>query len=370
MPKTKTKKTTSTRKPKSEVARNSSEVRHFRSPPVVISMGCPSGVGPEIALSAVLTPKIGSTILVGDRGALIDAARSLGIDPAKVERMRIFRPDESDFRGVRLHCTSELKQSERRPGRPGQAAGRAQLEYIEEGYRLAREHGFPLATGPVSKTVIARCGLRRATSFRGHTEWLETLDTAVHSVMCFASPRLVTALVTTHVPIRRVAQVVTPELVTKATVELADLLIRLGRERPRVVVASLNPHAGEESLLGGEEKSKILPGIIRARRVTGKRAEIIGPVGAETAYRKGVAGAYDGVVAMYHDQATIPMKLLDFGGAVNITQGLSIVRTSVDHGTAYDIAGGGVVDARGMREAVKMAALLGAVPRKIAHGRW
>src|SRR5690606_13696338 len=138
----------------------------------------------------------------------------------------------------------------------------------------------------------------------------------------------------------------------------------------RVAVASLNPHAGEESLLGGEEKTAIFPGIARAAQVAGKKARISGPVGAETAYRKAASGALDGVVAMYHDQATIPMKLLDFGGAVNVTQGLSIVRTSVDHGTAYDIAGSGTADARGMREAMNLAGLLGATSRKIAHASW
>ncbi len=333
-------------------------------------MGCPSGVGPEIALSAALTPRIGPTLIVGDRGALTDAAGALGLDPRKVEAIDPFRPEEPQFRGIRLAEVSELKVSDRLPGRPTQAGGRAQLAYVEEGYRLARRHGYPLATGPVSKKVIAGSGLPKAGSFRGHTEWLETLDTARHSVMCFASPRLVTSLVTTHIPIRKVGRAITGELVTKATLELTDLLIRLGCKRPRVVVASLNPHAGEESLLGGEEKTSILPGIVRARRIAGSKAEIVGPIGAETAYRKGVAGVYDGVVAMYHDQATIPMKLLDFGGAVNVTQGLSIVRTSVDHGTAYDIAGQGVVDARGMREAIKMARVLGAAPRRIPHGKW
>lgn len=333
-------------------------------------MGCPSGIGPEISLLAALDSKAPAVLIVGDRGCLLDAAGALGLDRARVDAIAQFHEGEGPFRGIRLFEASKLPRAERRPGRPGNAAGQAQLEYVEEGYRLAVENGWPLATGPVSKTVIARSGLRRATSFRGHTEWLEALDKAAHSVMCFASPQLVTSLVTTHIPIRKVARAVTPELVTKATLELCDLLLRLGVERPKVVVASLNPHAGEENLLGGEEKTAIVPGMIRAQGIARGKAVITGPVGAETAYRKGVGRAYDGVVAMYHDQATIPMKLLDFGGAVNVTQGLSIVRTSVDHGTAYDIAGKGTADARGMREAIKLASRLGAAPRKIPHGKW
>ena len=338
--------------------------------PVVVSMGCPSGVGPEISLRAALDSKTSATVLVGDRGSLLDAARVLGIDQAVVESIPAFQDGAGPFRGVRLCEVSKLPRAERRPGRPARAAGRAQLEYVEEGYRLAVENDWPLATGPVSKTIIARSGLRRASSFRGHTEWLEALDGAPHSVMCFASARLVTSLVTTHIPIRKVARAVTPDLVTKATLELCDLLLRLGVKNPNIAVASLNPHAGEERLLGGEEKTAILPGIVRAQRIAREKATITGPIGAETAYRKGVGGTYDGVVAMYHDQATIPMKLLDFGGAVNVTQGLSIVRTSVDHGTAYDIAGKGLADARGMREAIVLARRLGAAAREIPHGKW
>jgi 4-hydroxythreonine-4-phosphate dehydrogenase len=333
-------------------------------------MGCPSGIGPEISLAAALDPKTPAAVIVGDRGCLIDAARTLGIDPARVEKIRPFGDGEGAFRGLRLFEVSNLPRPERHPGRPGGQAGRAQLEYVEEGYRLAAKYSWPLVTGPVSKTIIARSGLRRASSFRGHTEWLEALDQASHSVMCFASARLFTSLVTTHIPISTVAKAVTPELVTKATLELCDLLLRLGFENPKIAVASLNPHAGEARLLGGEEKTAIVPGIIRARRLARGKAVISGPVGAETAYRRGANGSYDGVVAMYHDQATIPMKLLDFGGAVNVTQGLSIVRTSVDHGTAYDIAGQGKADARGMREAMKLAGRLGGAPREIPHGRW
>jgi len=161
-------------------------------------------------------------------------------------------------------------------------------------------------------------------------------------------------LVTTHLPIANVPKALTPEAVRDATVQLAELLLALGKKRPTIAVCSLNPHAGESELLGQEERRAIVPGIRAAERRLGRRVKLLGPLGAETAFRKAAAGVYDGVVAMYHDQATIPMKLVAFGDAVNVTMGLSIVRTSVDHGTAYDIAWQGIADAEGMRSALEL----------------
>jgi len=166
---------------------------------------------------------------------------------------------------------------------------------------------------------------------------------------------LSTSLVTTHLPLAKVPRAISPKNVSAAATELSRLLQSLGKKRPRVAVASLNPHAGESELLGGEEARAIAPGIELSRKQLGRSAELFGPIGAETAYRKAAAGAFDGVVAMYHDQATIPMKLLAFGDAVNVTAGLSIVRTSVDHGTAYDIAWRGEGDASGMLAALELA---------------
>jgi 4-hydroxythreonine-4-phosphate dehydrogenase len=143
--------------------------------------------------------------------------------------------------------------------------------------------------------------------------------------------------------------------VRHATFRLLELLARLGHVRPRIAVCSLNPHAGESELLGSEERTAIVPGAHAALRDFGGRAELTVPLGAETAFRKANAGVFDGVVAMYHDQATIPMKLVSFGEAVNVTLGLSIVRTSVDHGTAYDIAWKRLADPGGMLEAMRLA---------------
>jgi 4-hydroxythreonine-4-phosphate dehydrogenase len=156
--------------------------------------------------------------------------------------------------------------------------------------------------------------------------------------------------------------------VARSTVALADLLVRTGRKRPRVAVASLNPHAGEGELFGKEETRAIVPGVERARRLLGQSARVSGPIGAETAFRKMRDGVYEGVVAMLHDQATIAMKLLAFGDAVNVTMGLSIPRTSVDHGTAYDIAWRGVADPSGMIAALRLGAELAVSGKKAGWG--
>lgn len=324
-------------------------------PLLVVSTGCPSGIGPEVSVAAAAKSKHGIKVLLGDEGTLRAAAelcrvpqkRLLAWDGRATEPSKVYFAQVGDA----------LSPRDRVPGKPNARAGQAQLEYIEAGYTWVKSvKRSALVTGPVSKAAIAHCGLPEARAFLGHTEWLQALDGADTSVMCFVCDSLATSLVTTHVPIAKVPRAIKPQAVTAATVELARLLQRLGKKRPSLAVASLNPHAGESKLLGGEEASAIAPGIAKAKQLLGRSAIVQGPVGAETAYRKANAGKFDGVVAMYHDQATIPMKLLAFGDAVNVTAGLSIVRTSVDHGTAYDIAWRGGADAGGMLAALNLGA--------------
>ena len=326
------------------------------APLVVISMGCPSGIGPEVAVAAAA--KLGSVraVLVGDVGTLLEAAALVRVS----ERRLVPFDGKPPPRGALalVQAGPPLPPRSRRPGKPSRAAGAAQLAAIESAYRLAKKvPGSALVTGPVSKHAIATSRVPGAARFIGHTEWLERLDGAKRSVMCFVGGGLSTSLVTTHVPVSRVPKLLTPEAVAEATLGLAKLLAALGKRSPRVVVASLNPHAGEGEMFGAEERRAIAPGIELARsRMRGVR--ITGPLGAETAFRKARDGVFDGVVAMYHDQATIPMKLVAFGEAVNVTMGLSIVRSSVDHGTAYDIAWKGQADPRGMLSAIELGARL------------
>jgi 4-hydroxythreonine-4-phosphate dehydrogenase len=266
--------------------------------------------------------------------------------------------------------TAALAVRDRRPGRPTAASGAAQLAWIDAACDLvAHGDADALATGPVSKETIARSGSPSAARFLGHTEHLQRRLHAREVVMAFWSPRLVTALVTTHLPLARVPRAITRGAVARATFWLAWLLARLQSAPPRVAVAALNPHAGEGGLLGHEETERIAPGIAAAlQRLRTARidARLEGPVPAESAFRLALEGRWDGVVAMYHDQATLPMKMATFGEAVNVSLALPIVRTSVDHGTAYDRAGTFTADERGMRAAIRLAArLAGRAPAKL-----
>jgi 4-hydroxythreonine-4-phosphate dehydrogenase len=260
--------------------------------------------------------------------------------------------------------TGDLSARDRKPGAPTSAAGAAQLAWIDAACDVvSRGEADALVTGPVSKQAIVRSRAPGAAAFVGHTEYLQRRLRAREVVMAFWSSALVTALVTTHVSLARVARAVTPAAVARTTYWLAWLLARLSGRSPRVAVLALNPHAGEGGLLGTEETTRIVPGIVVGRQRLRKaqiKAEIDGPIPAETAFRLALASKWDGVAAMYHDQATIPMKLVAFGDAVNVSLGLPIVRTSVDHGTAYDRAGTWTADARGMVAAIRLAARLAA----------
>jgi 4-hydroxythreonine-4-phosphate dehydrogenase len=321
----------------------------------VVSTGCPAGVGPEVSVLAAATRPGSVSVLVGDIGTLRAAAECVGVSPSRLVAFDAgTRPRRGDI--PVLSVGPKLTAKDRKPGHPSKAAGAAQLEYIDAAYRVTKAiQGAALVSGPVSKAAIAHSGAKGAATFRGHTEWLRDRDGAKYAIMCFAGADLVTSLVTTHLPLSKVPRALTPKGVEESTLELVHLLHALGKKRPTIAVASLNPHAGESALLGKEESTAIIPGLQRAARAAGRTAKILGPIGAETAYRLMKAGTFDGVVAMYHDQATIPMKLVAFGDAVNVTMGLSVVRTSVDHGTAYDIAWKGKADPGGMLAALDLA---------------
>ncbi|HEV3191365.1 MAG TPA: 4-hydroxythreonine-4-phosphate dehydrogenase PdxA [Polyangiaceae bacterium] len=331
---------------------------------VVISMGCPCGIGPEVSVVAAQSERAARVLLVGDLGAVLRAVLGRGVDPARV--VAVAEPAEAwgipRGRIAVWQPTRALAPRDRKPGAPTRMSGAAQLAWIDAACdEAARGQADALVTGPVSKEAIVGSGAPGSKAFLGHTEHLQARLRAREVVMAFWSPRLVTSLATTHVPLARVPRAVTPTLVARATYWLGWLLMRVSGDSPRLAVAALNPHAGEGGLLGREEKTRIVPGIVRARarlRRSGIDATVDGPIPAESAFRLALARRWDGVVAMYHDQATIPMKLAGFGEAVNVSLGLPIVRTSVDHGTAYDRAGTWTADADGMQAAIALAARL------------
>ncbi|HEX9618518.1 MAG TPA: 4-hydroxythreonine-4-phosphate dehydrogenase PdxA [Polyangiaceae bacterium] len=330
---------------------SSRRAKRHEAPLLVVSTGCPAGIGPEVCVAAAVLERR-RVLLVGDAATLHAAAelrrvrRSLlaPVNDAAVPRGKI---------GI-LQAGELLAEHDRRAGRPSKRAGRAQLEYIDVAHALClAEPGRVLVTGPVSKWAISRSG-KKGQHFIGHTEWLCAKEGGEMTVMCFAAERFSTSLVTTHLPLSRVSAALSAAGVARAVVALSRLLAALGCRRPKIAVCSFNPHAGEQGMFGGEERAAIAPGVRRAERELGAAARLYGPLGAETAFRKAAAGEYDGVVAMYHDQATIPMKLVSFGDAVNVTVGLRVVRTSVDHGTGYDIAWSGKADPGGMLAALRL----------------
>ncbi|MBM4374892.1 MAG: 4-hydroxythreonine-4-phosphate dehydrogenase PdxA [Deltaproteobacteria bacterium] len=326
--------------------------------PLVVSVGCPSGVGPEVSLAALASLPDTTAVLVGDPSSLERLGTRFGLEARMRrvdERVRLRRGE------LGLYATSLSLSRAAKPGEPDAEGGAAQLAWIDAACDLvASGVGAALVTGPVSKEAIATSGARGARRFRGHTEHLaERLD-AGPVVMAFAMPRgsgwFATSLVTTHLPVARAARALSSEGVAVATTRLCELFASLGVRRPRVAVTGLNPHAGEGGLLGREERDVIAPGVELAKeRLARQRARVEGPLGAESAYRLAAEGAFEGVVAMLHDQATIACKLLGFGEAVNVTLGLPIVRTSVDHGTAYDLAGTGRASHEGMVSALRLA---------------
>jgi len=338
---------------------------------IAVSIGCPSGIGPEVAVAAAAEARTAAIVLVGDRRVIERAATVVG-----VAKKRLVDVDERSMGELAaqqgrhvIGCfapAAEMALARAPFGKPSREAGAAQLVWIDQALDLVLAGvARAMVTGPVSKSAIASSS-RAARSFRGHTEHLAARCGAAEVVMAFWAEELTISLVTTHLPIARVATAVTPKNVAAAIYFTAELVSRLGQKKPRVVVTGLNPHAGEDGLLGKEEPRRIAPGIDRARqRLSRARigAVVTGPMGAETAVRHARAGHYDAVVAMYHDQATIPMKLIGFGEAVNVTLGLPIIRTSVDHGTGYDIAGRGTADARGMKAAIALAVRLATAKR-------
>ncbi len=292
-----------------------------------ITLGDPAGVGPEIiaaALARLDARKRSSLRVFADAPILAAACRPLGGVPPEV---RI------DDRGV-------LGGSDIVAGHPTTAGGAAQVAYLEAAIAAARRGEIAgLVTAPISKTQARAAGF----AFPGHTELLAERLQAPAVAMMFAGPSLRVVLATVHVALAHVAAELCPRRLVEVIRLAATTMQRdFAVPRPRVGVVGLNPHAGEGGLFGREELDVIGPAIASARQLLGEAVSLTGPLVPDAAFRDAVGGAYDVLIAMYHDQALIPVKLVDFERAVNVTLGLPIIRTSPDHGTAYDIAGKGL----------------------------
>lgn len=319
-------------------------------------MGCPVGIGPEIILKFLESFRDGDRwppVVIGDREVLARCAKGLGLSVA----IEPWQPGARCRAGaIMVHQPqtppdTALLLSDLAWGRPTVATGRAMASYIEEAVRLLQAGDLAaMVTCPITKAALQAAGY----DYPGHTEMLAALCQTSDYAMMMAGATLRVTLVTIHQGLAQVAAALTQEKI----VHLIELTARslqadFGLSQPRIAVAGFNPHAGEGGLFGDEEGRVIAPAIALAKA---RGWQVAGPFPPDTVFHKAVQGQYDAVICMYHDQGLIPFKLLHFEDGVNVTIGLPIVRTSVDHGTAYDIAGQGKASPASLQAAFLMAA--------------
>ncbi len=294
-----------------------------------VTLGDPAGIGPSVSLAAIqrfLSEKPTDLVVFGASNQL----RPFGDLPVTLCPVPAFDGP---------------------PGKPTRESGECALAYLREAVSWARTGRITaLATAPISKTALALAG----SDYRGHTEFFKDCFDVDAVAMSFVSSKLRVALVTTHIPLREVVDALAPKRIEEV-VRLFRTFLReqLDIASPKLALAGLNPHAGEGGLLGSEDREILAPVV---RTLSAQGVGLSGPWPADTVFRRAIAGEFDGVVALYHDQGLIPVKLMD--DSVQVTLGLPIVRTSVDHGTAYDLVGTDKADCGPMQRAIEWAYVL------------
>lgn len=313
--------------------------------PFAITMGDPCGIGPEIIVKLFREPLAAGAFVIGDAGILRRVAQQLApeLEIVEVERATLLDQPQVPVLPI-TSLPTDLPM-----GRINARAGAAAYRYVEEGIRMAlRGEVAGLVTAPINKAALQAAGIH----YPGHTEILADLTGATRVGMMLANEELRVMLVSIHVPIREALELVTIENVLTAMRFADEGTRRFGIHTPRIAVAGLNPHAGEGGLFGHEDEAIIAPAVMQARS---EGLVASGPWPPDTVFMRARAGEFDVVVAQYHDQGLIPLKYLGLDQGVNITVGLPFVRTSVDHGTAFDIAGRGLADHRSLAYALKVA---------------
>jgi len=323
-------------------------------PVIAITMGDAAGVGPEIIMKALSHGPVyerSRPLVIGDAARLRQAGRIAAV-PLAVRA--VARPAEGVFRHGTVDCIDLALIPENLPwGRLSPVAGEAAFRYIERAVALALAgEADAICTAPLNKEALHAGGH----IFPGHTEILAALTGTPEVSMMLMTPKLRVIHVTTHIGLIDAIAKIEPGLVERTILRGHEALVRSGLPRPRIGVCGINPHAGEHGLFGrGEEEEKIEPAVHSLRS---RGFEVEGPLPADTLFFRAQRGDFDLVVAMYHDQGHGPVKVLGIEEGVNVTVGLPVVRTSVDHGTAFDIAGTGRADERSMLEALSQAIIL------------
>jgi 4-hydroxythreonine-4-phosphate dehydrogenase len=344
----------------------------FDKPIIGITMGDPASIGPEIAIKALLNKKIYAIcrpVLVGDAAVFTDIIDRLHLDAA-VNVIKDVNGAQFDFGKIDVLDLHNVQMDELKFGEVSAMAGNAAFESVKKVIELAMKGKVDATvTGPINKKSINEAGHH----FAGHTEIYAQLTGTKKYAMLLVEDSLKVIHVSTHVSLRQACDLVKKERILEVIDLLYHGLISLGETNLKIGIAGLNPHAGDSGLFGTEESEEILPAVEEAQL---RGYDVEGPVPPDTLFAKAATGAYGGIVAMYHDQGHIPFKLSGFKWdaekkqmasvkGVNITMGLPIIRTSVDHGTAFEIAGKGVASADAMVLAIESAVQLSAYRKKI-----
>lgn len=319
---------------------------------IAITMGDPGGVGPEIIVKAMFCAEIReycNPVIIGSADVLEDAVRLTGL-PLQIRSISGIsdsRPEIGIIEALDIKSRSSFKKNV-----PSKNAGRAFVKYIKKSVELAmKKEVEAIVTAPISKESLKMAGH----PWPGHTELLAELTDTNRFAMMFVSDKLKVILCTIHIPLKDVPKRINTKLVFE-TIVLAETGAKmLGMDKPRIAVAGLNPHAGESGIMGKEEMKSILPAVKKAQSAG---LSVSGPYPPDVIFHKAYNGEFDIIVSMYHDQGLVPFKMLAFDTGVNVTVGLPIIRTSPDHGTAFDIAWKNMANPSSMLEAIKLASKL------------
>jgi 4-hydroxythreonine-4-phosphate dehydrogenase len=320
-------------------------------PVIAITMGDAAGVGPETIMKSLASASLYERcrpLVIGDAQRLRTAAQLV---QQNLRVHTIAHPQEALFQSGTVDCIDlGLIPADLPFGQLSPVAGHAAYKYIEKAVELVQaQHADAICTAPLNKEALHAGGHL----YPGHTEMLAKLTGTPEVSMMLVAPKLRVIHVTTHIGLLDAIARIEPGLVERTIQRGHDTLVRAGIAHPRIGVCGINPHAGENGLFGhGEEEQKIMPAVAQCRA---KGLDVEGPLPADTLFFRAGRGDFDLVVAMYHDQGHGPIKVLGIEAGVNITVGLPVIRTSVDHGTAFDIAGKGLVDERSMLEALRQA---------------
>ncbi|MFS0639157.1 4-hydroxythreonine-4-phosphate dehydrogenase PdxA [Mesobacillus foraminis] len=329
-------------------------------PVVGITMGDAAGVGPEIILKSLAYEEmyqISAPLVIGD-SKILERAKSYVNSELMIKSVSAEELDQVSYQFGTVHCLDlNLLPSDLPVGQVSPDAGHAAFEYLRTAIELAKEQKIDaICTAPLNKEALQKGGHK----YPGHTEILADLTDTEDFSMMLSAPNLKVIHVTTHVGIIDAVKMINPERVYHVIKLAHETLEKAGISSPKIAVCGINPHAGESGLFGyGEEEEKVIPGVEKAQA---EGINAVGPLPADTLFFRAVRGDFDIVVAMYHDQGHGPVKVLGLDAGVNITVGLPIIRTSVDHGTAFDIAGKGIADEKSLMEAMRQAVEL--APKK------